>query len=1083
MRAEHDRRKAVGRGTRRHPSHRPYSPLVSPSAHVRLSVITPHCLRLEFSRTGRFVDVPSVVAQSRTPSQVVTSSRIGEVIELATPGVRLRVVNDGLPFHPGNTRAKLTAPDFEPLTWHPGDEPHRNLGGTLSSLDGVRGPVDIGHGLLTRDGWFLLDDSHSPVLVDGWPTPRESVTAKDHDLHSHRDWYLFSYGHDYAAALHSLAALTGPVALPPRALLGSWYSRFWPYSADEFKEIVNQYAAHGFGLDVLVLDMDWHTRTGWTGWSWNRTLIPDPPGLLTWLHDRGLTVTLNLHPADGVGPHEERYAEFMLALGRDPWGASLETAPFDPGDRAYMDALANTVLKPLQRDGVDFWWLDWQQHHFTPSVPGLTNLRQLNGLLAGDSGDGPGAQDLPLAREARIKPRPAILSRWAGWGDQRHPVQFSGDAHGGWRALAFEVPFTASAGNVLCCFWSHDIGGHFGKRDEECMARWVQFGAVSAALRLHSAHAAALDRRPWTCAPVFTESMRRAFALRATLMPTIYSAAQRSATESIPLLRPMYFDNPGDERAYATAGQYMLGDLLVAPITTPGAGERRVALKQVWFPTQISRRRADGAQGESPNVEAWHHWFTGERFKPGAEALVAADIDEFPLFAPAGVPILLADRDHPMGSSVQRTLTIRVFPMGPRRRTSTVLREDDGTSTAYLDSGAATTDIHVATGHTFFGIDIEPTRGTFSGQLRERAYIIELPLLTTARGASINNDTPIDIEFLPATADAPAMGRILVPPRPIIDKTHIGIRFPQSDLGFTNRGARLRRLRAAIADAVPESTARDALLRLARSAHPNLATALCVAAGFGIQQRDDGTSTLIDSYGLAENARVRVTLIDELPPHPHSRIDIGTLVLNAPPGTAVPLPEPHPLAEPAPGLRASRIARVEFTNDAEPVAFETVLRSSLAPIRRWRIAGPFPFDDRLSIVDQHHAPDRGEPTPWRTISAESSAQAEPAATYAVDLNRHVGPGGRLVYAVTAIAAPRSLDATLHLEAADRLEAWVNGEKVFSDDPGETMDSARGSARIRLLAGTNELRLKLTRGGAGFGFTAAIDAGDALTELG
>ena len=71
-------------------------------------------------------------------------------------------------------------------------------------------------------------------------------------------------------------------------------------------------------LDVLVVDMDWHTPHAWTGYTWNRELFPDPPGLSWWVHDRGLRATLNLHPAQGVQPFEEIYPRFAEAMGVDP---------------------------------------------------------------------------------------------------------------------------------------------------------------------------------------------------------------------------------------------------------------------------------------------------------------------------------------------------------------------------------------------------------------------------------------------------------------------------------------------------------------------------------------------------------------------------------------------------------------------------------------------------------------------------------------------------------------------------------------------------------------------------------------------
>ena len=32
---------------------------------------------------------------------------------------------------------------------------------------------------------------------------------------------------------------------------------------------------------------------------------PDPKALLDWFHEQNLYVTLNVHPADGVGTHED----------------------------------------------------------------------------------------------------------------------------------------------------------------------------------------------------------------------------------------------------------------------------------------------------------------------------------------------------------------------------------------------------------------------------------------------------------------------------------------------------------------------------------------------------------------------------------------------------------------------------------------------------------------------------------------------------------------------------------------------------------------------------------------------------------
>jgi len=137
-----------------------------------------------------------------------------------------------------------------------------------------------------------------------------------------------------------------------------------------------------------------------------------------------------------------------------------------------------------------------------------------------------------------------------------------------------------------------------GGRNEESYTRWVQFGALTAALRSHSTRSPEMDRRPWKYSQQAEDSMRIAFHLRSELFPYIYSSVWESCTESVPLTRPMYIEYPAKEEAYRNPQQYFFGDnLLVAPITSPGEGTNEVAHQTVWWPP-----------GD------WYDWFTGERF-------------------------------------------------------------------------------------------------------------------------------------------------------------------------------------------------------------------------------------------------------------------------------------------------------------------------------------------------------------------------------------------------------------------------------------------------------------------------------------
>lgn len=613
--------------------------------NARFTVITPNLIRIEVSNEKKFIDDRSMFAINRDASFEANVARVGDSLRIETPAIHLNHVGD-----------KLTGQilvDGKWIDWSPEMNNERNLGGTLRTLDGVAGPVDVGEGILSRNGWYLLDDSRSPLLTNDWVKSRPKDAGTDQ--------YLFGYGHDYRAALKSLAAISGPVPMPRRYMLGVWYSRYWPYTSDDYRAIVKEYADHDFPLDVIVMDMDWHitevpgvkrAHAGqiWTGYTWDKKLIPDPAELIKWFHDQGLRVTLNDHPADGVQPHEAMYDEFMRAMGEDP--STKKSIPFDAGDKKYLDTFWKFTHQPLLDMGVDFWWLDWQQFPFTRSIADLSNLAWLN--------------DYYFHHVAKDDQRGASFSRWAGWGDHRHPIHFSGDADTGWPMLQFQVPFTATAGNVGCFFWSHDIGGHMGGRNEESYVRWCQFGAMTAALRSHSTRDANMDRRPWKYPKWAEDSMRKAFHLRSELFPYIYTSVAQSCRDMVPLTRPMYIDYPNLEEAYQNPQQFMLGDhLLVAPITSPGDGEDRIARQVVWFPPG----------------DDWYNWFTGARYEGGTEQVVYADINAFPLFVRGGAPIPTQQYSPRMTSQSPSPIVVRMF--GLELKHPSKRYEDDGTSMAY----------------------------------------------------------------------------------------------------------------------------------------------------------------------------------------------------------------------------------------------------------------------------------------------------------------------------------------------------------------------------------------------------------------
>ncbi len=549
---------------------------------ARFTVLTPRLLRLEWSEAGLWEDRATFAFPVRNgPAQAYETWLEGDVLVLDTGALRLRYRPDG-PFSDENLSISFDL-EGEPRSqiWRPGFANPSNLRGTRRTLDECPGDAALDEGLLSRAGWALFDDSRSVTFdaFDGWPTPRP-----EHEL---QDWYFFGYGHDYQGALAEYRQFGGPIPLIPRYVLGAWWSRYWAYSDQDLKDLVEDFCGHDLPLDVLVVDMDWHTPHSWTGYTWNRDLFPDPPAFLRWVHDQGLLVTLNLHPAQGVQPFEEVYPRFAEAMGVDPEGR--EAIPFRITDKRFVKHYLELLHRPLEKDGVDFWWMDWQQGEAT-EVEGLDPLTWLNHIHFQDS-----------ARRGR---RPMLYSRWGGLGNHRYPIGFSGDTYVTWQALQFQPFMTAAASNVAYGWWSHDVGGHMGGATEpELYARWVQFGALSPCLRLHATKDALAERRPWKYPQEVYEAAKEAFHLRYRLVPYLYTMARAAHDTGVSLCRPMYYEFSEERAAYAARYQYFLGDqVIAAPWSFPLTPTR------AWLPpmygyqtgcgsTTRARRRIPGRAG------------------------------------------------------------------------------------------------------------------------------------------------------------------------------------------------------------------------------------------------------------------------------------------------------------------------------------------------------------------------------------------------------------------------------------------------------------------------------------------------------
>ncbi len=784
--------------------------------HARFTVLTPELIRMEWAADGKFEDHASFVfLNRRLPVPSFEHTVTGQTLVLKTSALTLTYTPsaDGH-FTMDDLSIELTV-DGKPVVWHPGLADPDNLLGTTRTLDGARGGKTVepmGEGLISRSGWALVDDSTRPLFdsadfsfKDGEKSPWPWVLLRP--AGERQDLYFFGYGHEYRKALGDYVRVAGRIPLVPRFALGAWWSRYWDYSDQELDELVRGFRENDTPLDVFVIDMGWHISDaqlraagevdqsqeglGWTGYTWNKMLFPDPAEFLAKLHAEGLKATLNLHPASGVQPWEDAYPAMARAMGIDP--ATKKYVPFDITDKKYATNYMNLLHHPLEKQGIDFWWLDWQQEQHT-KLPGVMPTWWLNYVHFTDQ-----------QREGK---RPLLFHRWGGLGNHRYQIGFSGDTVSVWESLAFQPWFTATAANVGYAYWSHDIGGHMpGAVEPELITRWVEFGAFSPILRTHTTKNPDSERRIWAYPEPYSSILRSTFQLRYALQPYLYTEARRTYDTGVAFFRPLYYDAPEEEAAYASKNEYQFGDeMLVAPITAPADKSSGLTAETVWLP-----------KGE------WVEWQTGKHFTGPVTVERNFSIEQTPVYLKAGAIVPMQPPMRYTGEKPVDPLIVNLWPLAPGRTSSYSVYEDSGVSVEYQRGVFARTPIKATQTGDTLRVEIGPVQGGYPGMLKTRGFELRLPAdwppaLVTVNGKAVKQAGPTgkdgwSFEGNTLTTIIPVPSGSVAAKVTIEVRRDAGLIARRSELdGFAGTMTRLRGAYSALQDTFPAGAPPDILI-------------------------------------------------------------------------------------------------------------------------------------------------------------------------------------------------------------------------------------------------------------------------------
>ena len=558
-----------------------------------------------------------------------------------------------------------------------------NMAGDLTSFQ---------PGLLSRNGYFLLNDSTGAVLdAGGFPFERDTPGC--------RDLYIFAYGNDYKAALQDYRLLSGAAPLPDPHIFGIVFSRWPAFGEEEAHAIVERFKQEGIPLSTLVLDMEWHIPD-FSHWDWNPDTYPDPVNFLKWAHAENLRVMVNIHPQT-IPSTDSHFEPFIQASSTEKkvqsvWENPLIAMTIKSGaDRMVQlnlaakpeaQALSSLCCEPLLRQGVDFWWLDGPGAHLNGADGQLLSTK-----IFFESAE----------KENR---RGTLMGRYGGLGSHRYGILFTGDTQSQWEVLQAECEFNIRGGQVGMAYVSHDIGGFSHSEapliDPDLYIRWMQFGVFNPVLRFHSSPGSG-SRQPWDYGTKNLEIARRWLKLRQSLLPYIYASARQAYDTGLPLVRGLYIDHPENEACYRF-DEYFFGDsLLIAPILTP-SNHRSLVLPE----------------------GNWYEFETGTLLPGRQEINVFATLEQVPVYVKAGGILV---RQAEGGMPTQAFISDLLLDVYPGLDGKANLYEDDGQTRSYQQDDFGRTLFCVHEDEQTITITGGPTEGNCFGEARKVQVRVAIP--------------------------------------------------------------------------------------------------------------------------------------------------------------------------------------------------------------------------------------------------------------------------------------------------------------------------------------------------------------------
>ncbi|GKX28224.1 alpha-xylosidase [Vallitalea longa] len=396
--------------------------------------------------------------------------------------------------------------------------------------------------------------------------------------------YFIILGESLKEITSKFMNLTGPATLPPKWSFGLWYSTGFK---DSSQELVEKDAKHfrdtKVPCDVFHFDCYWLREDKWCDFVWDNEMYPNRKEMLQNLKKEGYKICLWINPYVTIKTDMYKAGKelgyFIKDKDGNPYTADLWhgllslCAMVDFTNPNAITWFQGKVASLLE-EGVDVLKTDFGENIPYDSVfyNGRTGeeIRNLYALLYNKA-------VYETTKKVKGKSSALVWGRSGFTGMQKYPVCWSGDPRSSYEGMSSTLRSGLSIGVSGVPFWSNDIGGFYGKVEDEVFVRWAQFGLFCSHSRLHGTS----TRQPWAYSDRANNIVSEFIKLRYRLMPYIHETAEECVKEGVPFIRPLVLEHEDDPTVYNIYDQYYFGnDIMVAPVFGGDNAVRKIYLPE-----------------------------------------------------------------------------------------------------------------------------------------------------------------------------------------------------------------------------------------------------------------------------------------------------------------------------------------------------------------------------------------------------------------------------------------------------------------------------------------------------------------------